>query len=136
MSYGYQPPPAGGYGPPPGGFGPPGGGHAPGYGPPPAYGPPGGAPGGAPPGPDVVAIVALVLGILSIPMHFCCYLGWPLGFIAIICAIISLVRISGSNGKLTGKGLAIGGIVAAILGFLMMLGIFLLYGAAVIFSTL
>ncbi len=134
------------YGPPPG-YGPPGGGQPPGYGAPPGppgYGPPPGPPGpggyGPPPptGPtmDPVAIVSLVVGILSIPLHFCCYLGWPVGFVAIVCGVVSLVRINGAKDRLTGKGLAIGGIVVSLLGFLMMVGIFVLYGAALMVSSM
>ncbi len=135
MTYGQQPPGApggygappgapGGYGPPPGGFRPPGpAGQLPGY------GPPGG---NSPPAADVVAIVSLVLGIVSIPMHFCCYLGWPIGIASIICAIIAIVRINGSQGRLTGKGFAFGGIGTSLLGFVIIIGIFVLYGAAML----
>ena len=94
-------------------------------------------PGMGTPGPaaDPVAIVSLVLGIASIPLHFCCYLGWPVGIGAIVCGIIALSRISGSQGQKTGKGMAIGGIVATVFGFVMIIGIFILYGAAIAIAS-
>lgn len=145
MSYGqppgYGPPgaPPGGYGAPPGGYGgaPPGG-----YGPPPGFSPPGGAygppgtAGGGGPKPDPVGIVSLVLGIISIPLWFCCYLGVPVGIAGIVCGVIAVVRINGSQGKLTGKGFAFGGIAASVVGFLIFLAIFVLYGAAMMFSSI
>lgn len=51
-----------------------------------------------------IAITSLILGILSV---FTCMLT---ALPAIICGIISLVKISGSGGQLKGKGLAIAGI--------------------------
>jgi len=163
MSFGQQPPgsfygPPGGVPPggapggfggsaaggPPGGFGvPPGGGgygvpppH--GYTPPPGYGAP--APGVPPPtstggATDPLATVSLILGILSLPLHFCCYLGWPVGIAAIVCGIVSLVRIGKPPQHYSGKGLAVGGIIAAALGFLLIIVVFILYGAAIVLSS-
>lgn len=54
---------------------------------------------------SVLAIVALVLGILSIPLVFLT------GIAAIICGIVALGRIKQSSGQLKGRGLAIAGIV-------------------------
>ena len=53
---------------------------------------------------STLAIVALVLGILSIALAF--LTGIP----AIICGIVALVKIKQSCGRLKGKGLAIAGI--------------------------
>lgn len=138
--------PPGGYGGPPqgGGYGgpPQGGGYGvpPGYVPPPGYGSP--APGVPPQGgpsasgaTDPLAIVSLILGILSLPLHFCCYLGWPAGIAAIICGIIALVRGGKEPARYSGKGLAWGGIIAAGLGFLMIIAVFILYGAAIMLSS-
>ena len=75
------------------------------------------------PGPDTktsgLAITALVLAILS-PLT-CFVTAIP----AVILGIISLVKIERSGGKLTGKGLAITGIVVPVvlLPILMMIGI-------------
>jgi hypothetical protein len=143
----FQPPP-GGYGPPPGSP-PPGGqppgypsggmpfGQQPGYVPPPGYGSP--APGVAPqyggmggggPKTELMAIISLVAGIVSIPAHYCCYMGVPIGIASIILAILSIMKINKEPQSWTGKGLAFGGIAATVLGFLIIAAILIVYGAA------
>ncbi len=84
---------------------------------------------------DPFAVVSLILGILSLPLHFCCYLGWPVGIAAIVCGIVSMVRIGKPPQHYSGKGLAVGGIIAAALGFLMVIVLFILYGAAIMLSS-
>lgn len=133
--------PAGGqWGPPGGGGGgwaqPPGG--PPGYGQQPMYS------SGVPGGPsyhqqgggstDPIAIVSLVLGLVSLPMHFCCYLGWPLGIGAIVCGAIAISRIGDPPNYYTGKGLAIGGMIAAGFGFIMMIVALIFFGAAMMLA--
>jgi prepilin-type processing-associated H-X9-DG protein len=63
-----------------------------------------------------LAITSFVMGLISLVI---CVL-WPvLALPAIICGIIALVKISGSGGKLKGKGFAIAGIVPpAVMAFL------------------
>jgi prepilin-type processing-associated H-X9-DG protein len=61
-----------------------------------------------------LAIAALVLGILS---FFCALTAIP----AIICGIISLVKIEKSGGKITGKGLAITGIITPVFSFALLM---------------
>jgi prepilin-type processing-associated H-X9-DG protein len=56
-----------------------------------------------------LAIASLVLGILSLFLMI--FTSIP----AIICGIAALIRISNSRGRLTGKGLAISGIVVGVL---------------------
>jgi len=143
---GYGPPGGGGYGGPPGGpppgggyGGPPGGAPPGGYGPPPGGGgaPPGGygaPPGGfgAPPpgfgppgfgalGPKIhpLAITSLVLGILSVPLCCCSFLGaWaPIG--AVVCGIIGLNKIKEAPQVFKGNGLCIAGIVTGGIGLLL-----------------
>ncbi len=60
-----------------------------------------------------LAIIAMVLGILSIIPFICIITFLP----ALILGIISLVRIEKSGGRLTGRGLAITAIVVPIVGF-------------------
>lgn len=141
-------PPAGGQPPgyPPGGGLPPGGmpfGQQPGYVPPPGYGAP--APGVAPQyggmggggqKTEIMAIISLVAGIVSIPAHYCCYLGIPIGIAAIILGILSIMKINKDPQSWGGKGLAIGGIVAAIVGFAIIAVIIILYGAALFMTAL
>lgn len=61
-----------------------------------------------PPKTSGLAITSLVLGLLS----FCTFLITALP--AIICGIISLIKISKSQGRLKGQGLAIAGIVVPV----------------------
>ena len=138
---GYGPPGGpGGYGPPgPGGFGPPPAGFG-GFQPPPGYGSP--APGVPPAGgpghgaqTDTMAIVSLVLGLLSIPLHFCCYLGWPAGIVSIILGVIAVVRINGEPARYSGKGLAYGGIASSAIGFLIIVLLVVAYGAAIFLTA-
>lgn len=90
MSSPPPPPP----GPPP--SGPPG---PPAYG----YGPPPAAPKTSP-----LAIISLVCGILICGSFFT---GLP----AIVCGLLALRQISESEGRLTGRGLAIAGIVCGVI---------------------
>lgn len=121
---------------PPGGspFGPPG----PVYRPPPGYGSP--APGVPPPEyaagaqTETMAVVSLVTGLLSLPGHFCCYLGWPLGMVSIVLGILSYSKINKEPGRWSGKGLALGGIISSAIGFLAFIGLLVLYGAAAVMS--
>lgn len=72
---------------------------------------------------SILAIIALILGVLSI---FTC----PIQIVAplaIFVGVISLVLISRSRGEVSGKGLAIGGIVTGLVGLVMSL--LFLFGA-------
>jgi hypothetical protein len=65
---------------------------------------------------DGLAIASLVVGIFSL---VCCFilLGVILGPAAAIMGFISRGRITQSNGTLGGGGLAIGGLILGVLGF-------------------
>jgi hypothetical protein len=117
------PPPPGGYTPPGSGqpsYPPPGG--SPGYGAPqPAYGQPAyGAPqpgyGAAGPKTNVMAIVSLCLGLAGIvTCGVTCLAGLPLG-------IVALSQIKKSEGRETGRGLALGGIISSALVLVLGIG--------------
>ncbi len=62
-----------------------------------------------------MAIAALVLGLMSF------LLGILTGIPAIILGIIALVKIEKSGGKITGKGLAIAGIITPVFSFALMM---------------
>jgi len=66
---------------------------------------------------DGLAIASLVTGILSL---VCCFvlLGVILGPAAAIMGFISRNRITQSNGTLGGGGLAIGGLILGVVGFI------------------
>lgn len=93
-----------------------------------------------PPRNDVLAIVSLVLGILAMLLGIaglvfafigacCCLgqigvlicggLGLLMAFVGVILGIVSAVRISKRPDELTGRGIAIGGIVLNILAMLL-----------------
>lgn len=107
--YGAPPPGGGGFGPPPGGFGPPGG--------PPGFPPPGGmGPEGAGGGAPVLAIIAMVIGILSIPGACCCsFFSTPFSIAAIVMGIIGIKQ-SATTGK--GKGFSIAGLATGVVAII------------------
>lgn len=88
--------------------------------PPPAY------PTGPPP--HGLAIASLIVGISSITFGLCCWLGVALAPTAIILGIAALVQLKNHPGKNTGKPLAIIGIVAGGLYFIVLSLIILFYG--------
>ena len=113
------PPPGGGFTPPPP---PPGGGFTPSPPPPGGYVPPApvGYTGAAVAGPrtDGLAIGALIAGILSLVCFWPLCLGIILGPAAAIMGFISRQRIAASGGTVTGGGLALGGLIVGIIGFI------------------
>ena len=58
-----------------------------------------------------LAVLSLVLGIFSITIGWCCYLGVVTSPVAMVVGIVSLVQINNNPTQYTGKPLAIGGIV-------------------------
>jgi len=82
-----------------------------------------------------MATVSLVLGILSIPGHFCCYLGWPLGVVSIILGILAYTKINKEPQRWSGKGLALGGIISSAVGFLIIILLIVVYGAAILLTA-
>jgi len=66
-------------------------------------------------------IVSLVLGLLSVPGWFCCYLGFPLGIAAVVCGILGIMAVNKDPMRNAGKGLAIGGIISAAAGFVLII---------------
>ena len=75
---------------------------------------------------DGLAIASLITGILSL---VCCVvvLGVILGPAAAIMGFISRGRIQASGGTLGGGGLAIGGLILGVLGFLASVGWFFFF---------
>ena len=84
--------------------------------------------GGQPGGTNTLAIVALVLGILSLPGVCCCY-SLPFSIPGIVVGIIALTQIN-KNPAQDGKGLAITGLVLCVLGILLGIGL-LIFGVAI-----
>jgi hypothetical protein len=82
------------------------------------YGGPGGMMGGNASF-NPLAIVSMVLGILSIPMCCCWFMGWPLSIGGLSCGIISLMKIRGNPSAWKGSGFAIAGIACSSIGLLL-----------------
>lgn len=75
---------------------------------------------------QTLATVSLILGLVSITIGLCCYLGFLTGPAAIITGIIALVQIKSNSMFYTGKGLAIGGIILGALYFVIFILMFVL----------
>lgn len=75
---------------------------------------------------QTLPIIALVLGILSIPM-MCCYGGIWLGIPAMVIGFLGMRNADKDPERYEGKGLAIGGLVAGGISFLMVLGMFVFF---------
>ena len=103
------------YTPPPPPEQPPGD-QPPGYGapPPPGYGAP--PPGYGAPKNDTKAVLALVLGIASLVLGWCCFIFGAAGVAAIILGRMSERDIAANPGTLTGAGMAKAGFILGIIG--------------------
>ena len=77
------------------------------------------------------AVAALICGIFTVTIGWCCYLGVITGPVAIGLGIYSLVQIKNSPDKFTGKPFAITGIVTGAVYFVGLALIILLYGMAI-----
>ncbi|MBI1189332.1 MAG: hypothetical protein GC200_01440 [Tepidisphaera sp.] len=82
---------------------------------------------------SVMAVISLVCGLAS--LVGCCLLGIApgVGIIGGIFGGLALFRISTSNGRLGGSGLAIGGIITSLLG--LALGVIIVVGATQFLNT-
>jgi hypothetical protein len=74
---------------------------------------------------NVFGLLSMILGILSIPLLFCCYLGVPLAIAAIVLGIIGVSRAGAGSAlapgrAVTGRGMAIGGIACGVGCFLVL----------------
>lgn len=85
---------------------------------------------------QTLAIVSLGLGVGSITIGWCCYIGMFLSPAAMITGFIALVQIKNDPNAYAGKGLAIGGIAAAVLYFAAFILIMLIYGLATLGGAL
>jgi len=85
---------------------------------------------------QTLAIVSLCLGVASITIGWCCYLGVLLSPAAMITGFIALSQIKSDPKRYTGRGLAIGGIVTGIVYFALLVLVIVLYGAAIFLGSL
>jgi hypothetical protein len=77
------------------------------------------------------AVAALILGIFTVTIGWCCYLGVITGPVAIGLGIYSLNQIKNYPDKFTGKPFAITGIITGAVYFLGLAFFILLYGVAI-----
>ncbi len=118
MSYTPPPPPpeqggpGDGSGATPPGYGTP---SPPGYGPPPGTGPGQGQGYGMPKN-STKAVVALVTGIISPILGFCCAFFGLVGIAAVVLGRQAQKEIATSGGMITGEGMAKAGVVLGIIG--------------------
>jgi uncharacterized membrane protein HdeD (DUF308 family) len=61
-----------------------------------------------------IAIAALVLGVLSIPLAFTIYLGLLVGLLAVVLGVTGLVTTRG--GRRSGRGMATAGLITGLVG--------------------
>lgn len=85
---------------------------------------------------QTLAIVSLCLGVSSITIGWCCYLGLLLGPAAMITGFIAMSQNKNDPQKYGGRGMAIGGIVTGALYIAIMALIVVLYGAAIFLGSL
>lgn len=73
---------------------------------------PGGAPGQQPS--NALGLTALILGIASIPLVCCFYLGLPLGIVAAVLGFLG--RNKADQGLATNRGQAVAGLICGLVG--------------------
>lgn len=80
---------------------------------------------------SLAAIFALIFGLLG--LITCCvpFVGTGLGLLALLLGVISMVAISAARGGLTGRGVAITGIVTGLIGVVVSIFVF----AGIMFAT-
>ena len=83
-----------------------------------------------------LAIASLILSIVSIPLGFCCYVGYLTAPVSIALGIASLVQIKNNPEQHTGKPLAIIGIGISALFLVATVLVILLYGLGMILGGL
>ena len=85
---------------------------------------------------QTLAIVSLCLGIASVTIGWCCYIGVLLSPAAMITGFIALGQIKKDPQRNAGRGLAIGGIVTGLVYLGIMLLLIIIYGAAIFLGSL
>ncbi len=78
---------------------------------------------------QALATASLCLGIASVSIGLCCYLGVLLSPAALVTGFIALSQIKSDPSRTGGRGLAIGGIATGIAYWVILILIFIFYGA-------
>lgn len=85
---------------------------------------------------QTLAVVSLCLGIGSITIGWCCYIGILLSPAALITGFIAISQANKDPQKYTGKGLAWGGIITGALYLVGLVLIILIYGLAILSGSM
>ena len=85
---------------------------------------------------QTLPIVSLCLGVASISVGWCCYLGVLLGPAAIVTGVIGMVQNKNNPDMYGGRGLALAGIITGALYFVGLVFLILIYGAAIFLGNL
>ena len=85
---------------------------------------------------QTLAIVSLCLGIGSVTIGWCCYIGVLLSPAALITGFIALSQIKKDPQSYGGRGFAIGGVVTGLVYIAVVVLLVILYGAAIFLSLL
>jgi hypothetical protein len=79
-------------------------------------------------GVNVISLLALIFGIVSVPLDLCCYVGIPFGVAAIVLGVIGVVRANnsgtfefGQGRSAGGKGMAIAGVACGAGGIILLI---------------
>lgn len=81
-------------------------------------------------GSDPKAIIALILGLISFPLAFACYIGVATAVVGAVLGGVAIAEANRTQNR-TNRGMAIGGLVLAIVDLLL---IVLLFSAVIAFS--
>lgn len=85
---------------------------------------------------QTLAVVSLCLGISSITVGWCCYLGVLLGPAAMVTGFIAMSQNKKDPQKYGGRGMAIAGIVTGAVYIAIMALIVVIYGAAIFLGSI
>ena len=75
---------------------------------------------------QTLPIISLVLGVLGVLLSLCCYAGLPLGAAAVITGFMGMNNTNKDPMSYGGRGMAIGGMAAGVIGFLISAGMFII----------
>ena len=97
--------------------------------PPPPYGPP---PSEPPAKRSTLALVSLICGVVGMIATCLCGLGVAVGIAGIVTGFLARREIARSDGRVSGAGLALGGIITGALSVLILLAALLLFATGVV----
>lgn len=67
---------------------------------------------------NAFGITGLILGVISLPLSFCCA-GLPFNVLGIVFSAIALAQMNNRPTEFSGKGIALGGLICSIVGLIL-----------------